>query len=84
MFIKRPWGWMIKFIHTKKFWLKFIRVKGQTSYQSHKHRTEYHVGVCVVKPGEKHRMSRGWFIEVATGDPDEDDIIRYEDNYDRI
>lgn len=84
MLTKRPWGWMIKFIHTKKFWIKLLRVKGQTSYQSHKNRTEYHIGICRVDPGDKHRMSHGWFIEIATGRPNENDIERFEDKYDRV
>jgi hypothetical protein len=79
----RPWGWMITFIKRPTWWLKFLRVKGQTSYQSHKNRTEYHIGISKVLPGEKHRMSHGFFIEFATGKPEEEDIIRYEDEYGR-
>jgi len=74
---------MVKFISTKKFWLKFIRVKGQTSYQSHQERTGYHIGISKVLPGDKHRMTRGFYIELAFGRPREEDIERFEDSYGR-
>jgi hypothetical protein len=74
---------MITLINRPKWWLKILRVKGQTSYQSHKNRTEYHLGISKVLPNERHRMSHGWFIEVATGRPEEDDITRFEDEYGR-
>lgn len=80
---KRPWGWMFKFIHTKRFWVKFLRVKGRTSDQSHKYRDEYFVGVFKVKKGERHRLGHGFFFELATGNPKEEDIKRYEDDYNR-
>lgn len=70
-------------LRTRSFWLKVLSVKTQTSYQSHTHRTEYHLGVQKVLPNEKHRMNRGFFIEIATGDPDESDIMRFEDIYGR-
>lgn len=83
IFEKRPWGWMIKLIHTKWFWLKFLRVKGRTSLQSHDHRAEWHIGLYKVDKKDVHRMQKGWFVELATGMPFEDDITRYEDDYDR-
>lgn len=86
MIDRRPWGWMIKFIHTKKFWLKLIRVTGRTSLQSHRFRTEYHIsikGIKKIKLREKHRIISGWYIELAFGRPNEYDIIRHEDDYGR-
>lgn len=74
---------MLTLLKTKRFWLKFLRVTGQTSYQSHANRTEYHIGVSKVLPGEKHRISHGFFIEIANGQPEEEDITRYEDTYGR-
>ena len=74
---------MIKLIHTKRFWCKFIRVTGQTSYQSHHNRNELHIGIAKVAKEQKHRLNPGWYIEFAWGKPEEDDIIRYEDNYGR-
>lgn len=74
---------MLKLLHTKHFWVKFLRVHGRTSLQSHAARSEWHFGLYRVNPGEKHRMQHGWFIEVATGEPDEADIIRYEDDHNR-
>lgn len=79
----RPWGWMIKLFHFKKVWFKFLRVRGRTSLQSHKARTEWHVGVYKVEPGDVHRLQRGWFFELAYGRPHEEDIERYEDDYGR-
>lgn len=86
MLDRRPWGWMIKVIHTKKFWLKLIKVTGRTSLQSHRFRTEYHIsvkGIKKIKLREKHRMTPGMYIELAFGLPSEHDIKRYEDDYGR-
>lgn len=83
MLSKRPWGYFLKVLHFKKLWVKFLFVTGQTSYQSHIKRDEYFIGIFKVPKGEKHRLSRGFYIEIATGEPLEHDIIRYEDNYDR-
>jgi len=80
----RPWGWMIKIFHFEKLWFKFLRVKGRTSLQTHKNRTEWHLGLYRVDPGDMHRMQKGWFFELAIGKPNEDDIERYEDDYDRV
>lgn len=74
---------MVKPLHLKSVWLKLLRVKGQTSYQSHERRTEYVVGLFKISPGEKHRYNKGWYIELATGEPSESDIIRFEDKYGR-
>lgn len=82
-FEKRPWGWMVKFIHTKKFWIKFLYVKGQTSLQTHANRGEWHFGLYHVKPGEEHRLRHGVFFELAHGNPDENDITRIKDDYGR-
>lgn len=82
-FKKTVWGWWLKFFHTKRFWLKILRVKGQTSYQSHDHRTEYFIGIFKVDPLEKHRLNKGLYIEFAVGEPSEEDVIRWEDKYGR-
>ena len=75
--------WMVTILQGKSFWVKFLRVKGRTSLQSHSKRTEWHFGLYKVPIGEKHRIAHGWFIELATGTPTEEDIIRYEDDYGR-
>ena len=83
---RRPWGKMFKLIHTNNFWCKFIFVTGRTSLQSHDKRTEYQIsirGVQKIVPKQKHRMEKGVYIELAFGRPDEEDIIRYEDDYGR-
>lgn len=82
--MKTPWGRMWRFISFPKFWAKIIWVRGRTSLQSHNNRTEYHFGFYKVNPGEKHRMQHGLFLEIATGKPEESDIVRYEDDYKRI
>ena len=81
--IKRPWGSMLKIFSTKKSWLKIIKVRGRTSLQSHAKRTEWHFGFHRVNKNEKHRLLPGYYIEFIHGSPDEDDIIRYEDDYSR-
>ena len=83
MIVSRPWGLFVKLLHTSSVWLKLLFIKGQTSYQSHSKRDEYFIGVFKVPRGEKHRLSRGIYIELGIGEPNEDDIVRYEDNYDR-
>jgi hypothetical protein len=72
--------------HSKHLWVKVLRVTGRTSLQSHEYRKEYHLSFfkCRVVPiGEKHRMTPGLYLEIATGEPREDDNIRYEDDYGR-
>ena len=80
----RPWGWMVKFFHFESMWLKFLRVKGRTSLQTHKHRTEWHIGLYRIDPGDIHRMQKGFFFELALGRPNENDIERLEDDYKRV
>jgi hypothetical protein len=74
---------MLKIIGLDRFWLKFLWVPGRCSLQSHNDRTEWHIGIYKVKPGEVHRLAHGAFIEVALGRPREEDIVRYEDDYGR-
>ena len=83
---RRPWGVMLKCVHTKRFWMKFIFVTGRTSLQSHNRRTEYHIGtkgIQKITPLQVHRMTKGAYIEFAFGLPSENDIVRYEDDYGR-
>lgn len=75
---------MIKLLYLPSLWVKIIRAKGSLSYQSHEHRTEYVIGVFKVEPGVKHRYTKGLYLEIATGRPDEADIIRYEDDFNRV
>ncbi len=79
----RPWGWMVRVISNRYFWVKVLRVKTRTSLQKHKDRTEWHLGLYKVLPGDVHRMQRGVFVEVAYGRPVEADIERLEDDYGR-
>ncbi len=82
----KPWGWMIKIISREDFWLKLICVSGRISLQSHCQRSELHIGtrgVNFIRKLEKHRLERGIYLELAFGKPDENDIVRYEDDYGR-
>jgi len=89
---EKPWGKMWLLIHTTHFWLKIIKVNnnGRTSLQAHEHREEYHIkmnrpfGFKKITIMQKHRMTEGLYIEIATGKPEETDIIHYEDDYGRI
>lgn len=83
MKIERPWGVMWKLFSTKHAWLKFIKVRGRTSLQSHGRRTEWHLGFYRVDPMQKHRLLPGVYFEFVYGNPRENDIIRYEDDYGR-
>jgi cytidyltransferase-like protein len=82
-FMKKPWGKMWRLIKTKKIWLKIIAVKSKTSLQSHTERTEWHIGIYKIPKNEKHRLTKGIYLELALGKPKEEDIIRYEDDYGR-
>ena len=82
---------MWKIISTRRFWIKLIWVRGRTSIQFHRFRNEYHFGIRKAKlylkfvpRGFVHRLDRGIYIEIATGKPLEEDIIRLEDDYGRI
>lgn len=74
--------------HAKRseFW-RIIRGDGTVQIEDKKYSAivgeEYEIPF-----GEKHRISAGLsgieFLEIATGDFDENDIIRYEDKYGRV
>lgn len=86
VFQTRPWGWMVKLIHTKHFWMKLIWVSTRNSLQSHEKRTEWHLSFWSIRKipvKDIHRMTRGLYIEIAIGEPKEGDIKRYEDDYGR-
>lgn len=74
---------MWKILSTKRTWLKLILVRGRTSLQSHSQRTEWHFGLYKVEPMQKHRLLPGAYLEFVHGNPQEEDIIRYEDDYGR-
>ena len=82
--IYKPWGFFITLLKGKNFWFKFLRVRGRTSLQRHKLRTEWHFGFYRVDPGDVHRMQHGYFFEFAYGNPREEDIERLEDDYGRV
>ncbi len=82
---------MIILVGTRSFWIKIIWVSKnhRTSDQTHKNRTEYHIPIPsfwklkTILPLERHRMTPGLYIEYAAGNPEEEDIIRHEDDYGR-
>lgn len=93
--IDRPWGRMWLLWHTTRLWVKIIRVDEghRTSLQSHKDRAELHIRlnagtdndfkVRKVPKYRMHRMGPGLYLEIAWGCPNEEDIVRYADDYDR-
>jgi len=88
MYDSRPWGWWLLLFWSPWLWLKLIRVRpGQrTSLQFHLHRAELHLGwwyLRYVPALESHRMTAGWYLELAWGCTDEADIVRLEDDYHR-
>lgn len=85
MIEKKPWGWFIRLVNTRFFWVKLIKVNPghRTSLQSHDKRSELHLSINYFGKGEKHRMGQGWYIEFALGRPREEDIKRYDDDYGR-
>lgn len=90
--LKRPWGWMVLIFHVRSLWVKLIRVyPGQrNSDQLHARRSEIHIKlpwifpIKKIPPFTRHRMTGGWYIEIAYGEPLEEDIIRYHDDHGRI
>jgi hypothetical protein len=92
----RPWGRMWMVCQCKRAWVKIIHVyPGQrTSDQYHAKRSEWHwrlgwphmrgsMWCKVIRVGRLHRMSQGWYVEVAWGRPHENDIVRLSDDYGR-
>ena len=92
----RPWGYFKILYQKPNIWVKEIFVKPgkRTSIQSHQEREEHWFIVegekmkkIIIKRNEKHRIEGGSkglrLIEVAIGSPDENDIIRYSDDYGR-
>lgn len=81
---------MITLVHTKRFWVKMIRVLPQhrTSKQYHRERWERQIKLwpsshTLILPMQVHRMGPGVHFEIAGGFPDEDDVVRIEDDYGR-
>ena len=80
---KRPWGFFQILLHGKGWWFKRLSLTGgRTSLQHHHERDE--VWVIYVPAGVKHRIGgRGDLLELAIGNPREDDITRFADDYNR-
>ena len=75
--VKRSWGWYRILLDGDGYWIKHLDVDGSLSYQSHKERDEYWL-ICVPK-GTKHKLSgHGHVMELAIGNPKEEDIERYD------
>lgn len=66
-YMRRPWGRMWKLVNHKNFWVKFLVVGGQTSLQSHNHRTEWQLGVFKVTPKNKHYVLPGAYFRIVRG-----------------
>lgn len=89
MKMTRPWGEMWRILYLYFMWVKIIHVFDgeKTSLQSHRRRVEVHIsrkGIAFVPVGYIHRMTGGWYLEIAFGICTENDIIRYEDLYGRV
>ncbi len=90
-FMKRPWGWMVRLVHFDRFWIRLVWVTPgkRTSKQLHCRRTEYHIHIpkfwnsTRYFPYERHRMDGGLYLEIAFGEPREDDIVTFQDDYGR-
>ena len=77
---------MLTLFSTKHLWLKILRVKGRTSLQKHAKRSELHIGVKGVRligPHTIHRIGNETVLEIAWGEPLEEDIVRFEDDFGR-
>jgi len=93
--VEKPWGNFRQFTHNSSSTVKIITVNpGEAlSLQSHKKRAEFwkvdigEGGECEVPQGSKHRLAAGrsgiMVLEIATGNFDENDIVRFEDKYGR-
>lgn len=79
----KPWGYFEILLEGKGFWFKKLCFNyGRTSLQSHKNRDE--IWLIYVPKGIKHRIGgKGTVLELAIGNPKENDIIRYKDDYKR-
>jgi len=74
------WGYFKILLQGKGWWFKKLTFKnGFTSKQTHKKRDE--IWVIYVPAGCKHKIGgKGDVLELALGEPDEKDIIRYDVN----
>lgn len=92
----RPWGRMWMVASCPWVWMKIINVypRQRTSSQYHQRRAEWHwrlgwphrrssMWCRVVGTNILHRMTAGWYVEIAWGHPNEADIIRLSDDYGR-
>lgn len=81
--VQRPWGYFRILLQGKGYWVKRLSLRGgRTSLQAHQDRDE--VWVIYVPAGVKHRLGgQGDVLELALGEPREEDIQRVEDDYGR-
>lgn len=80
---------MVKLIDIRILWIKIIRVElgERTSLQYHARRSELHLsteGIRYVPRKVLHRLYFGIYLELAWGCVSEHDIVRVQDDYDRI
>jgi mannose-6-phosphate isomerase len=92
---ERPWGNFVRLSHNEPCSVKIITVKAgkRLSLQSHNKRSElWRVldGPMTVQLGDEIQSLQrdeeevdGRWLEISFGDFDEDDIIRYEDDFGR-
>lgn len=74
--LHKKWGYSKIILEGKGWWLKRLYIKGETSLQKHKKRDE--MFLIYVPAGVKHKIiGKGNIMELAIGDPKEEDIIRY-------
>lgn len=92
---ERPWGRWRMLSQDDTHWVKYIVIypHSRSSLQTHERRNEHWINLTkrttsFIQAGDKHRLVNSTdepmhIIEVATGKPDENDITRIEDDYDR-
>ena len=77
--VPKSWGYFKILLQGKGYWVKKLKINGETSLQTHKKREE--LWLVYIPSGVKHKLSgRGEITEIAWGEPEEKDIRRYENS----
>ena len=75
--LKKNWGYSKILLEGNGWWFKRLCIDGNTSMQKHNKRDE--MFLVYIPAGVKHQIyGKGNILELAIGEPKEEDIVRYE------
>jgi len=85
----KPWGYTIKPFGLPWLWVKYISVEPGKQNSLHYHQSRRELvwklpcTFYTVAKNKPHRLITGSYVEIAVGRPDENDVVRIEDDYGR-